>query len=397
MHVSLLLLVAPQPQAWLAALQTPQIVRPRSGNAAMLRLASSPLAAEGRQTAAKALLPSPELLRSKRPLGARAITTQARSWMQREMRWLAQQYLYFIEHETMGLISDVSEEARLVQSLRDRFAMAALLAHLRRRLEEAPPASQPARTGAEIAARHTPTVWAAFQLGVQTMLQQRTAERHRNWPPQVMSARQVSSNGGSGGSNASWRDEIEWTLVSQLRFPGELMANASTSEAGTPRAVQVAAAQSTAGDGKGRRTSGSATTGSKPKGRGAKGLGAKPSPTEASVRGISTGGAPATPEKAQARWSVEEGGEEGSGRSGTGAVGRRAPAPNRKQPLGRKEVGVGTLRWLGGATERCAVEYVALYDQLSGASGCDLRRPPRAPERPVPHAPWRSPTTSASP
>ena len=49
MHVSLLL-VAPQPQAWLAALQTPQIVRPRSGNAAMLRLASSPVAAEGRQS-----------------------------------------------------------------------------------------------------------------------------------------------------------------------------------------------------------------------------------------------------------------------------------------------------------------------------------------------------------
>ena len=49
---------------------------------------------------------------------------------------------------------------------------------------------------------------------------------------------------------------------------------------------------------------------------------------------------------------------------------KRAPKPNKKQPLGKKEVGAATLQWLGRATERAAVEYMSLLQELSRATEC---------------------------
>ena len=68
-----------------------------------------------------------------------------------------------------------------------------------------------------------------------------------------------------------------------------------------------------------------------------------------------------------ARTAVSKGKQDKSCGGGSSPQGRKQPAPNKKQPLGKKEVGAPTLKWLGRATERCALEYVDLLTQLETA------------------------------
>ena len=155
--------------------------------------------------------PSTNLLRLKRPLGARQISRGAQGWLGRETRWLAQQFLLFIEHETLGFVS-VDEEEQLLGLLRERFGVAALRVHLQRRLQEAPIEAGPrldevdlprARAGAEIASRHSPTVWAAFNVAVQNVLTKRA---------QSMEQGEVET----GLAQPDWRDDIEWALLQRM-------------------------------------------------------------------------------------------------------------------------------------------------------------------------------------
>ena len=152
---------------------------------------------------------SATLLQSKRPLGRNQITREAVGWMQREMRWLAQDYILAIEQETLGFLS-ISEEAMLIRNLRS-FSVAGLQAHLRHRLHVSAPASTDAKSGAEIATRHVPTIWSAFQSAVRDRLQQRA----RGSP--LAEAEGGDAEGGAAEGDSSWRSDLEWTMLAQIR------------------------------------------------------------------------------------------------------------------------------------------------------------------------------------
>ena len=141
-------------------------------------------------------VPSPTLLKSKRPLGRAQLTHSASFWLSHQMRYEARRFILAIEEETLGTLN-AAEATPLVHVLRGPFSTDGLQATLRRRLHEAPPrGGTQAVYGAEIASRHRPTVWAAFQLAVQEQL-----ERERS--------------GGTG--DAAWRNALEWWLLREIR------------------------------------------------------------------------------------------------------------------------------------------------------------------------------------
>ena len=159
-------------------------------------------------------------------------------WLSREMQWKAQDYLLTVEQETLGFIS-LAEEAQLLHSLRG-FSTRRLQDHLRRRLSVEPPRTTDGRAGAELAARHPPTVWAAFQLAVQTRLQERsmatiklksiTTERatlEREGEGALLSvidgdldgAMEASDVRRERANDVTWQQDLEWTLLQQIREP----------------------------------------------------------------------------------------------------------------------------------------------------------------------------------
>ena len=125
-------------------------------------------------TQAKAqLAPTGErsLRQHKRPMGRNQLGQPAYAWLQREMQWLAQEYLLLVEQEGHMSGGGVEEQGLLLK-VRERFEPPKLAEHLERRLVAAPPAAEHL-PNATLAAAHEPTVWAAFQLNVQHKLQRR--------------------------------------------------------------------------------------------------------------------------------------------------------------------------------------------------------------------------------
>ena len=260
---------------------------------------------------------SPALLQSKRPMGRNQISKEAVGWVQREMRWLAQDYILRVEEETLG-VHFIEEQASLLESL-EPFSVFGLQAHLRNRLQADPPRhSARALAGAELAARHVPTIWAAFQASVRDRLQQRA------------NGGQVTLDDDEAVDHSSWREYLEWTLLPQIRAHYE----AAAASAPPPKRAKVTRAATDTGRQRQQR----------PRAKG----------------GSKSGSKAAVADARRARSESES--------AASGPMTKRAPQPNNKQPLGRKEVGVSTLRWMATATERCAVEYISLVDQLSDAS-----------------------------
>ena len=374
------------------------------GIEAVTSLAAATAAASGGSMSL--LLPSTDLLSSKRPLGSSQLTRGAMSWLTRESRWMAQNYLYFIEQETLGFIS-VSEEAELLVLLRDRFSVSALRLHLQRRLAEAPPEAglrlaaadvAAARAGAEVGSRHNPTVWVAFQLGVQHLL----TERAQSLEP-VAKVRREGGIGASDGLEGSldcngsldWRADVEWVLLQQIGVLDAADSAASLAAAlptGSVKPVRQGAAPP-----KPRQPPKQATESTKqapdskqpPQANGASTQAAQqtqpapapPTPAPAQRPSKQPKQPKAQPQPAQLaqppsaaedRSEVQTKGDALAATVATVAAGGRGggkavPRPNAKQPLGRREVGAPTLQWLGIATERCAVEYLAMADQLCEA------------------------------
>lgn len=152
---------------------------------------------------AKVELPSVELLQSKQPLGRSQLTPYATNWLAKEMRWKAQEYIITVEQETLGFLA-VSEEAQLLRAL-GAFSASSLQAHLRLRLGAHPLKTSEGRAGAELAARHPPTVWAAFQLAVQQRLQERS----------------VSYDNEGVAVDTNWRQDLEWVILPHIRDPSK--------------------------------------------------------------------------------------------------------------------------------------------------------------------------------
>lgn len=126
---------------------------------------------------------------------------------------MAQEYLLAIETETLGFVS-VGEEEELVAAMRRGFCLPRLQGHLRIRLTEAPPETRPARAGAELIARHPPTVWSAFQLAVQERLIAREVLGRQGLalPPVEVQSRPPAPTDG-----IDWRQDLEWQLMPLLR------------------------------------------------------------------------------------------------------------------------------------------------------------------------------------
>ena len=396
------------------------------GIEAVTSLAAATAAASGGSMSL--LLPSTDLLRSKRPLGSSQLTRGGMSWITRESRWMAQNYLYFIEQETLGFIS-VSEEAELLALLRDRFSASALRLHLQRRVAEAPPEAglrlaaadvAAARAGAEVGSRHNPTVWAAFKLGVEHLL----TERAQSLEP-VAKVRREGGIGASDGLDGSldWRADVEWVLLEQIGGLDVADSAASLAAAlptGSVKPVRQGAAPPKPRQPPMQSDPPKQATISKqpPQSKGAStqpALQAPPAPAQrpskqpkqpkAQVQPAQLAQPPSAAEdrsKAQAKGealAATVATVAAGGRGGAKAVPqpnakikteikseiksevqteiqaeikaeaiKAVPQPNAKQPLGRREVGAPTLQWLGTATERCAVEYLAMADQLGEAA-----------------------------
>jgi hypothetical protein len=404
------------------------------GIEAVTSLAAATAAASGGSMSL--LLPSTDLLRSKRPLGSSQLTRGGMSWITRESRWMAQNYLYFIEQETLGFIS-VSEEAELLALLRDRFSVSALRLHLQRRVAEAPPEAglrlaaadvAAARAGAEVGSRHNPTVWAAFKLGVQHLL----TERAQSLEPVAKVRREGGIGAGDGlDGSLDWRADVEWVLLEQIGGLDVADSAASLAAAlptGSVKPVRQGAAPPKPRQPPMQSDPPKQATISKqpPQSKGAStqpALQAPPAPApptpapaqrpskqpkqpkaqlqpaqlaqppsvaedrskaqakgEALAATVATvaaaggrGGAKAVPQpnakiKAEIKAEIQsEVQTEIQAEIQAEAI-KAAPQPNAKQPLGRREVGAPTLQWLGTATERCAVEYLAMADQLGEAA-----------------------------
>jgi len=391
------------------------------GIEAVTSLAAATAAASGGSMSL--LLPSTDLLRSKRPLGSSQLTRGGMSWITRESRWMAQNYLYFIEQETLGFIS-VSEEAELLALLRDRFSVSALRLHLQRRVAEAPPEAglrlaaadvAAARAGAEVGSRHNPTVWAAFQLGVQHLL----TERAQSLEPVAKVRREGGIGAGDGlDGSLDWRADVEWVLLKQIGGLDVADSAASLAAAlptGSVKPVRQGAAPPKPRQPPMQSDPPKQATISKqpPQSKGAStqpALQAPPAPApptpapaqrpskqpkqpKAQLQPAQLAQPPSAAEdrsKAQAKGealAATVATVAAGGRGGAKAVPqpnaeikaeikaeiqaeaiKAAPQPNAKQPLGRREVGAPTLQWLGTATERCAVEYLAMADQLGEAA-----------------------------
>jgi hypothetical protein len=381
------------------------------GIEAVTSLAAATAAASGGSMSL--LLPSTDLLSSKRPLGSSQLTRGAMSWLTRESRWMAQNYLYFIEQETLGFIS-VSEEAELLVLLRDRFSVSALRLHLQRRLAEAPPEAglrlaaadvAAARAGAEVGSRHNPTVWVAFQLGVQHLL----TERAQSLEP-VAKVRREGGIGASDGLEGSldcngsldWRADVEWVLLQQIGVLDAADSAASLAAAlptGSVKPVRQGAAppkprqppkQTMESTKQATESTKQATESKQPPqtnrastqaAQQTQPAPAPPTPAPAQRPSKQPKQPKAQPQPAQLaqppsaaedRSEVQTKGDALAATVATVAAGGRGggkavPRPNAKQPLGRREVGAPTLQWLGIATERCAVEYLAMADQLCEA------------------------------
>jgi hypothetical protein len=304
--------------------------------------------------------PSPLLLRSKRPLGRRQVTRDAYSWIQKEMRWLSQDYILAIEQETLGFVS-LSEEAQLLQSLRG-YSVSGLQAHLRRRLNDDPPrgASPNVLVGAEVASRHAPTVWSAFQSCVRDRLQQRMT--HGNAVPRVRRGGQSSLGSAEpgGAESTDWRTEFEWTLLAQIsahynRDGGSLAtAMAGRRSPPPPTPTPPTPPPPTRRPSKPQkpppRSPGQLQQPSslKPARRAkAARLGRQPPTEQPSAAGTARGKGGSV----AGRGAAAQGGTD-DGADGAAPPGKAPPRPNKKQPLGKKEVGAATLTWLGSATER---------------------------------------------
>jgi hypothetical protein len=92
-----------------------------------------------------------------RPLSLRVMGPAASQWLQREMRWLAGDFLLMLEEESLGWVSS-AEELPLIRMAAQHYAPAGLQRHLLRRLAEAPPRAG-ALANATMASGHAPTVW----------------------------------------------------------------------------------------------------------------------------------------------------------------------------------------------------------------------------------------------
>lgn len=174
---------------------------PRVSVAEAAHDASSPAPCASDASAAAWLLAA---ARSRRPLGRRALGGPAYEWLQKEVRWLAQEYTLFLEDATCGWLPAGSEEESLVHAAaRARFGPPALQRHLARRLSElelhghaSPRAVANASVGvwhanASVGVWHEPTVWSAFSLALQVRLEP------------------VYEGG--------WRDSVEWSVYAELR------------------------------------------------------------------------------------------------------------------------------------------------------------------------------------
>ena len=109
------------------------------------------------------------LLQSKRPIGRRQLGQPASLWLRDEMRVKADA---FIAEVLFADPSNDRQERLTGRILAETFSPQQLEAHLLQRLEESDvePEQLPAH---ELAAQHAPTLWAAFVVSVQTVLQRR--------------------------------------------------------------------------------------------------------------------------------------------------------------------------------------------------------------------------------
>ena len=221
-----------------------------------------------------------------------------------------------------------SEEKALVEQARLRFSTPRLQEHLVKRMRKTPPHKAIA-TMVELAAYHPTTVWTSFQGGVRDYLRERWAEAENGDATALKVARERDGVSGDSATPGSWQTDVEWTVLGQIKWDKSRPVELPEKLYDLPR---------------------KATAAKKPKGEAAnenKGV-------------VLTDAAETQPNN--------KGGAKGGAGGNTQPNPPKQPKPNKKQPLGKKEVGTPTLRWLGGATERCAAEFMALMDQLRIAS-----------------------------
>ena len=107
------------------------------------------------------------LLQSRRPLSRKQLKEPAFLWLNKELQWVAQDFLLMVEEESMGFLT-VQEERDLLQLSRERFEVGALQAHLQaRRARFRPYWTDAVEASVELAIAHRPTVWACFSQAVQ--------------------------------------------------------------------------------------------------------------------------------------------------------------------------------------------------------------------------------------
>lgn len=110
------------------------------------------------------------LLQSKRPIGRRQLGQPASLWLRDEMRVKADA---FIAEVLFADPTNDRQEKLTGRILAETFSPQQLEAHLQKRLEESGLEPGEERLAHELAAQHAPTLWAAFVVSVQTVLQKR--------------------------------------------------------------------------------------------------------------------------------------------------------------------------------------------------------------------------------
>ena len=110
------------------------------------------------------------LLQSKRPIGRRQLGQPASLWLRDEMRVKADA---FIAEVLFADPTNDRQEKLTGRILAETFSPQQLEAHLQQRLDESGLEPGEERLAHELAAQHAPTLWAAFVVSVQTVLQKR--------------------------------------------------------------------------------------------------------------------------------------------------------------------------------------------------------------------------------
>ena len=148
----------------------PTRVSPRVTAARLVAADPSPLQQKPGAAVGLAARNPDGLLQSRRPLSRKQLKEPAFQWLNKELQWVAQDFLLMVEEESMGFLT-VQEERDLLQVSRERFEVGALQMLLQaRRAKSRSRRSKAAEASVALAIAHPPTVWAAFSRAVQARL-----------------------------------------------------------------------------------------------------------------------------------------------------------------------------------------------------------------------------------